>query len=130
MSITLSYNATTLALPNDLHWLDEYDWHPVVQSSQFTTTGAMLVETAVKQAGQLITLMADEDRAWMTRAQCDQLKAWANLPGITLTLALKGVNYNVMFDHEKTGFEAHPVMFFEDMQSDDVYVATMRFIAV
>lgn len=130
MSITLSYNATTLALPNDLHWPDEYDWHPVVQSTQFATTGALHIDVAVKQAGQLITLMADEDRAWMTRAMCDQLKAWANLPGITLSLVIKGVTYSVMFDHEKTGFEAHPVMFFEDMQSDDAYVATLRFIAV
>lgn len=130
MSITLTYNAVTVALPNDLNWPDEYDWHPVVQTSQFTSTGALLVESAVKQAGQLITLAAADDRAWVTRAMCDQLKTWANLPGIVLTLVIKGVTYSVMFDHEKTGFEAHPVMFFEDMQSDDAYVATLRFIAV
>ena len=57
-------------------------------------------------------------------------KAWAALPGIVLSLLLKGVTYSVMFDHEKTGFEARPVMFFEDMQQDDECVATMRFIAV
>lgn len=128
--ITLSYLGTTLALPNDMNWPDEYDWHPVVQSSQFTTTGALLVETAVKQAGQLITLAGADDQAWITRAQCDQLKAWAALPGITLSLVLRGVTYQVMFDHEKTGFEAHLVMFFEDLQADDVYVATLRFITV
>ena len=128
--ITLTYNAVTLTLPADLAWPDEYDWHPVVQSSQFTTTGALLVETAVKQAGRLITLAGAEDQAWVTRAQCDQLKAWAALPGIALSLLLRGVTYPVMFDHEKTGFEAHLVMFFEDLQADDVYVPTLRFITV
>lgn len=130
MSITLTHSATTLALPNDLHWPNEYDWHPVVQATEFATTGALHIDVAVKQAGQLITLMADEERAWMTRAMCDQLKTWANQPGITLTLVIHGVTFDVMFDHENTGFEATPVMFFEDMQSDDVYIATMRFIVV
>jgi hypothetical protein len=128
--ISLAYNAVTLTLPADLAWSDEYDWHPVVQSSQHTTTGALLVESAVKQAGQLITLAGADDQAWITRAQCDQLKAWAALPGVTLSLLLRGVTYPVMFDHEKTGFEAHLVMFFEDLQADDVYVPILRFITV
>lgn len=128
--ITLTYNTVTLTLPADLAWPDEYDWHPVVQKAEYTTTGALLVESAVKQAGQLITLAGADDQAWITRALCDQLKAWANLPGIVLTLLLRGVTYSVMFDHEKTGFEARPVMFFEDVQTDDVYVATLRLIAV
>lgn len=128
--ITLSYLGVTANLPNDLNWPDEYDWHPVVQKTEYTTTGALLVESATKQAGQLITLAGADDQAWVTRAQCDQLKAWANLAGIVLTLVLKGVTYSVVFDHEKTGFEARPVMFFEDMQADDVYVTTLRFISV
>ena len=127
---TLTYLSTVLQLPNDYAWVDEYGWHPVVQTTTQTTTGALLVESAVKQAGQLITLEANEAQAWVARSTCDTLKAWAAIAGATFTLLLRGVSYPVIFDHERTGFEAQPVMFFEDVQSDDFYVTKLRFIVV
>lgn len=130
MSTTLTYNAVTVTLPDDIIWSDEYDWHPVVQSSEFTTTGALLIESALKQAGRPISLHNTEDQAWLTKAACDQIKTWASLPGIVLTLVYRGVTHTVVFDHEKTGFEAYPLVFYRLMVSGDYYIVNLRFIEV
>ncbi len=130
MSTTLTYNAVTVTLPDDIIWSDEYDWHPVVQSSEFTTTGALLIESAVKQAGRPISLNNTEDQAWLTKADCDQIKTWASLPGIVLTFVYRGVTHSVMFDHEKTAFEAIPLVFYRLMVSGDYYIVNLRFIEV
>lgn len=130
MSTTLTYSSVTVALRDDMVWSDEYDWHPVVQSSEFTTTGALLIESAVKQAGRPISLSNTEDQAWLTKTMCDQIKSWASLPGITLTLVYRGVTRTVVFDHEKTAFEAYPLVFYRLPLPDDHYIATMRFIEI
>ena len=39
MSITLTVAATTLALSDDLRWLDEAEWSPVEQSVERSITG-------------------------------------------------------------------------------------------
>jgi hypothetical protein len=130
MSTTLTYNAVTVTLPDDMIWSDEYDWHPIVQSSEFTTTGALLIESAMKQAGRPISLNNTEDQAWLTKAICDQIKTWASLPGIALTLVYRGVTHSVVFDHEKTAFEAYPLVFYRETVSGDYYIVNIRFIEV
>ena len=130
MSTTLTYNAVTVTLPDDIIWSDEYDWHPVVQSSEFTTTGALLIESALKQAGRPISLNNTEDQAWFTKAMCDQIKTWASLPGIVLTFVYRGVTHSVVFDHENTAFEASPLVFYRDTVSGDYYIVNLRFIEV
>lgn len=130
MSTTLTYNAVTVTLPDDLIWSDEYDWHPIVQSSEFTTTGTLLIESALKQAGRPISLNNTEDQAWLTKAMCDQIKTWASLPGIVLTLVYRGVTHTVMFDHGETAFEAYPLVFYREMVSRDYYIVNIRFIEV
>ena len=132
MSITLTYDGTTVPLSDRLHWADEYDWSPVEQATAYSTTGALLVDLAEKQAGQPITLEGVETQAWITRAQCDTLKAWAALPGAELDLVLRGVTHRVMFDHEKGGFAAQPVWKLLDGEISPslFYRPTFRFLKV
>ena len=84
MAITLTHapSSTTVTLPDALSWADEYAWSPVEQAKTYTTTGALLIEEGVKQAGRPITLEGSEDSTWCTRALVDQLHAWAATPGI------------------------------------------------
>ena len=132
MAITLTHteSATTLTLPDALRWADEYSWSPVQQSQTYTTTGALLIEEATKQAGRPITLEGEADLTWCTRAMVDQLHAWAHTPGIVLTLTLRSIAHSVTFDHSKGALQGLPVMFFEDgsIASDDWYVPSLRFI--
>ena len=132
MAITLKHtpSATTVTLPDALNWADEYTWSPVEQTKTYTTTGTLLIEEALKQAGRPITLEGSEDRTWCTRALVDQLHAWAGTPGMVLTLTLRGVDRSVTFDHEKGALQGLPVLFYADgsIASTDWYVPTLRFI--
>ena len=132
MSITLAYDGTTLDLTERLLWTDEYDWSPVEQASAYSTTGALLVDVAVKQAGQTITLVGTETAAWISRALCDTLQAWASLPGIQLDLVLRGTTHQVMFDHAQGGFSAQPIWKLVDGEITDelIYVPTFKFLKV
>ena len=132
MAITLTHTAssTTLTLPDALNWTDEYTWSPVQQSQTYTTTGALLIEEGVKQAGRPITLQGEIDKTWCTRAMVDQLHAWANTPALLLTLTLRGTARQVTFDHSKEALQGLPVLFYQDASigSDDWYVPTLKFL--
>lgn len=132
MSISLTYNGTTAQLGDRLLWPDEFGWSPVAQVAETSTAGALLVHQGVRVAGRPITLDGVESKAWITRALCATLQAWAALPGITLTLVLRGVSHQVIFDHEKTGFEAVPVWRIADGEETpgQVFLPTFRFLTV
>ncbi|MBK9442589.1 MAG: hypothetical protein IPN53_15330 [Comamonadaceae bacterium] len=132
MAITLTHtaSATTLTLPDALNWADEYTWSPVQQTTSYTTTGALLIEEATKQAGRPITLEGSTERTWCTRALVDQLHTWARTAGIVLVLTLRGVAHSVTFDHSREALQGLPVLFYADgsIASDDWYVPTLRFL--
>lgn len=132
MSITLTYNSVTAHISDRLDWQDEFSWSPVDQATSYSTTGALLVDVAVKQAGRPITLMGTETAAWITRALCSTLQAWAELPGIQLTLVLRGQARQVMFDHARGGFVGQPVFKLQDGEEtpEQLYLPIFRFIEV
>ena len=132
MSITLTYNGTTATLGDRLHWADEFDWSPVEQETAYSTTGALLVDVAVKQGGQPITLEGTDTNAWISRALCSTLQAWAALPGIQLDLVLRGETHQVIFDHGKGGFSAQPIWKLLDgeITPELFYRPTFRFLKV
>lgn len=132
MSITLTYNGTTAHISDRLDWQDEFGWSPVDQATSYSTTGALLVDVALKQAGRPLTLVGTETDAWITRALCSTLQAWAELPGIQLSLVLRGQPRQVMFDHAKGGFTGQPVFKLQDGEesNEQLYLPTFRFIEV
>lgn len=132
MSITLTYNGTTATLSDRLQWTDEFGWSPVEQATAYSTTGALLVDVAVKQAGQPITLEGTDTNAWITRALCSTLQAWAALPGIELDLVLRGTTHRVIFDHAKGGFTAQPIWRLTDgeITPELFYRPTFKFLKV
>jgi len=132
MSITLTYSGTTAHLSDRLHWADEFDWSPVEQETAYSTTGALLVDVAVKQGGQPITLEGADTNAWISRALCSTLQAWAALPGIQLDLVLRGETHQVIFDHAKGGFTAQPIWKLLDgeITPELMYRPTFKFLKV
>ncbi len=130
--ITLTYNAVTALLFDRLIWADEFAWSPVVQSTEYSTTGALLVDVAVKQAGRPITLEGKGTAAWINRALCMTLQTWAALPAAEFDLVLRGVSRRVMFDHAKGGFDATSVWQIADGEQtpEQIFIPTFRFIQV
>ena len=130
--ITLTRGAAVLELPYDLQWADEYDWHPVQQATEYSITGALIVDVGLRKAGRPITLEGSDSFAWMTRAVCDQVRAWAALPGEVFGLHLRGIDREVMFDHVRGAFEARPLIQLADaaIEPGMYYVPRLRFIEV
>jgi len=127
---TLTYGATTVTLPDDLLWPDEFTWQKVAQRKVFSLAGSLLVEAGAKAAGRAITLQGSETCAWASRTTVLALKALAEQPGITLTLAFRGTSYSVMVDQEAGGFEATPIADYSDPASADFYFFTLHLVQV
>lgn len=107
---TLSDGTTTLTLPDDLDWQDEFSWSPVVQTAEPSVTGAVLVQIGTRQAGRPITLVGDEQRAWVRGDVVTALDAWSHVAGQVLTLMLRGVSRSVIFrHHEAPAFDSREI---------------------
>jgi hypothetical protein len=130
MTITLSNGTTTVTLPADLEWVDEYDWLPVEQSADYSVTGALIIDVGARQSGRPITLSGNDSTAWLTRSQVDALRVWAAIAGQALTLTLADARvFAVAFRHQDApALEAAPVAFTAPMQSGDWYVITLKFM--
>lgn len=126
--ITLTHAGVQIALSDRLLWTDEYAWTPVVTESRWGTNGALHVHVGKRQAGRPIALDGRDSRAWMLRSQCDQLQAWAALPGATFDLVLRGTPRTVMF----LEFQADPIWRLKDgeIDSEAVYVPYFKFMEV
>lgn len=83
MAITLG----AVTLPQGLVWSDEFDWTPLAQTTEYSLTGALIVEQAEKQAGRPITLIGGIDFAWLTRTNVAALKTLLDA-GTAMTLTL------------------------------------------
>ena len=130
--ITLTVGTTTLDLPDDLYWSDELTWSPVLQTVERTITGALVVQTAMRQSGRPITLQAiDGDSSWIARSALDQLHAWAAVAGQEMTLHLRGQARQVIFrHHDGEALQASPVVHQSDVQPDDWYTVTLRLMEI
>ncbi len=123
----------TLTLPDDLLWADEHAWTPAVASTSYLITGALLVQSATRQAGRPITLVGPSDMAWVTRATVATLHDWAALPltlddgRFELRLA-DDRTFEVAFRHADVCVEAEPVLGFPARSDADRYRLTLRFL--
>ena len=117
-----------LVLPDQLSWPDEFTWAQVEQSTDYTSTGALILDTWAKQAGRPITLQAAANRAWCERGGLVTLRTWASQPGQLLTLQLRGVSHQVVFNHGAGALDAEPVDDVVDPIDTDPYIVTIRFL--
>ena len=119
--------ATSLSgvtLPDDLAWPDRDSWQPVSVATEYSLTGALIVETASKQAGRPITLQGADNRAWVTRATVASLKALQAVAGQTYALTVRDESYTVVIQE----ITAEPLW---DLADDSDYCAvTLKMVTV
>ncbi len=124
MPITLSDGTNTVTLRDDTEWTDEFGWQPLVQTAQYSLTGALVVEEAPMLAGRPITLAGADDRAWVAYADLQQLQTWALTPGLELTLTLRGSARQVRFDlRNGSPIAARQVMWVDNPPAADAWFA-------
>lgn len=132
MSIVLSVGGTSVELPRDLAWADELAWHPVKQSVDWSITGAAIVQVQQITSGRPITLEPPVAGAsWIRRSALDQLKVWADTPGVVMALTLRGLVRTVIWRHQDGEvMAARPVMPQEGVEADDAYTGTFKFMEI
>jgi hypothetical protein len=85
--LTVAITLDSITLPQGLRYADEFAWSPLAQTLEYSITGALIIEQAVKLAGRPITLTGGKEFAWRTRAQVVALKALLDA-GDAMTLTL------------------------------------------
>jgi len=122
--------ATTITLPNDLQWIDEYTWQAVEQSTDRGLTGALIVDVGTRIAGRPITLQGQQDMGWVLRSTLDALRSLAQLPGQEMTLTNAEVTvFDVVFAHPDA-IDAAPVYFVSPAVAARPYVVTLKFLTI
>lgn len=89
---------TTIELPDDLEWVDEFSWTSVEQNTSYSATGSLFIQESTKQAGRPITLQGADDMGWITRDTAEALQALKDVAGTEITLELSDERtFTVMF---------------------------------
>lgn len=123
-----------ILLDDELYPTDEHNWSPVVSTSSYSLTGALIIQQGVRQAGRPFTLQSQSDMGFLTRQTVNQLRAecakvetafWLDYIADSSVKRVK-----VMFDHGKNPIEASPVKGFISPRPDDDFLVTLRFIEV
>ena len=128
--ITLKLGGTQLMLSDRLIWKDEFGWGSVVSTIKNGSTGAQIAHVGKRKAGRPITLDGTASQAWITRNECDQFYAWAEIADAKFELVLRGTTRTVRFDNN--GFTATSLWLLLDGEHDGqtVYIPTFKFIEV
>lgn len=116
-----------LTLPGDLNWVDEFAWSPVARAAEYSLTGALIIEEAVKQAGRPLTLTAANEElgyVWLNRATVRALYSLAATPNWSGTLILHdGRSFTVAF--REVGVTAQPVLHAAPQGDEAPYTLTL-----
>lgn len=128
MEITLSDDSTSLTLPPDLEWQDEFGWTPVEHSTEYSLPGNLMVQEGARQDGRPITLYGGKEGAWASRSLVESLYSMASIPEHTMTLNLWGRAFNVMF--RRPPLSATPIHRLANPGPDHQYAITINLMEV
>jgi hypothetical protein len=128
-----------VTLPDDMEWVDEFDWSPVAQQAEISLAGALVTEETAQLTGRPITLRSGQSGsnywALATRADVEALQALVNTPrrqSTPLALVLPdGRTTTVLFRGSGAErFSARPWKHIVPAQATDLYLIELRLLAV
>lgn len=133
MAITLTNAGVAIDLPPDLIWADELTWSAVSQSTERGIFGTFIIDAMERHGGRPITLQGDGNSAWIARLTLRTLHQWARVPGLRMTLDLRGEVFTVVFDHgsaeQTNALGMSSVINYADAEDGDYYCSlVLRFL--
>lgn len=120
-------------LNNSLQWTNRFQWANAQNNQRRTLGGIQVIYQQTVFAGQPITLEANRDTGWLTKAMVDSLMALAEAdPGATRVFEFHGEFYNCKF---LFGTDQRPIAFAplkskQVLAADDWMVGTIRLFTV
>ncbi|PID62007.1 MAG: hypothetical protein CR974_03920 [Gammaproteobacteria bacterium] len=123
-------NDETIELPQDMRWLDEFNYSKLAQSPPVRTlSGSVIVQQGIKVAGRPITLGGEW--VWLERGDFETLQAWAEVPELKLTLThYDGRVFTVIFRNHETPINCQPVIYLTPETDDAPYTGAINLMTV
>ena len=121
-----------ITLPDDLLWINEFDWNPVAQTTERSLSGALLVQEGQLSHGRSVVLSGNGEAGWVSRRTVKSLYALSKVANKTMSLTLPdGRQFSVIFDRANgSGLETRQLIPFAYPDDDDLYLVTLRLITV
>ncbi|MGI2026582.1 hypothetical protein [Endozoicomonas acroporae] len=122
----------TITLPDDLLWINEFEWNPVEQNVDRSITGALLVQEQVKLQGRSIILTGGQQAGWISRLTVKNLFALSKAANKTMSLTLPDSRqFSVIFDRSNGApVEAQQVLPFAYPADADEYFVIIRLLTL
>lgn len=115
-----------VSLPADLHWIDEYGWTPVMQTTEYLSDGTLLVMSGARLAGRFITLQ--NPQAWVPRSTVEALYALLSTDDEMALVLADGRTFTVRWRHKDTPIDAAPLVRLAPQNDTDHYTVTLRLL--
>ena len=131
--ITIQSGATTITLPEDLQWGDEFQWSPVGMVTSISLTGALIIEEAAQLSGRPITLKSTRSGRYYVapvyRSVVNALRDLSVTTNVTMQLTLSDARvFSVRWRHDAgPAFEATPIRLIAPHEDGDYYEITLKF---
>lgn len=120
-----------ISLSPSLQWTDRYDHSPVLQETQRTLSGNLVVWHSGINKGRPISLTATTDTGWFTGAMVTAIQAIAGVSGGQYTLDWHGEVFTVMFAHDAGSSVTFSPLLFKVPQLDaDYFTGTVKLFTV
>ncbi|MBO9497311.1 hypothetical protein J7438_24970 [Thalassotalea sp. G20_0] len=122
----------TITLPDDLLWINEFEWNLVEQTTERSLTGALLVQEGQLTHGRPIVLSGNGQAGWVSRLTVKNLFALSKAVSKTMTLKLPdNRQFSVIFDRSNGApIEAQQLMPFAYPDDSNQYLLTLRLLTV
>ena len=122
----------TITLPDDLLWINEFEWNSVDQTTERSLTGALLVQEGQLTHGRPIVLSGNGEAGWVSWLTVKNLFALSKAANKTMTLTLPDSRqFPVIFDRSNGApVEALQVLPFAYPEDSDQNLLTLRLLTV
>ena len=70
----------TVTLPDDLLWINEFNWNPIEQQANRSLSGALLVQEQTLLYGRSIILSGGQEVGWVKRSTVAEVLALNLVP--------------------------------------------------
>ena len=125
MAITLSTAGAPFVLPQGLRWADEFGWTPVSEETEYSLTGALLIQRGTRQTGRPLTLAGGKNWAWLSRTDLLTLQALLDAPESRVLVLHDGRQIPVLPRRDSTGpLTASPLPIVRDSGPADPSAST------
>ena len=108
-------------------WADEFKTSKVAQTNQRTLGGQLVSYELGLVKGIDITLEAQTDTGWLTKAQVEAVKALSEVVASTYTLVFEEQTFTVQFRHdEPPAVDFTPIIYRRNSEPGDFFTGTIK----